>query len=139
MKGRKRHVLVDTQGWLWGLAVGPANEQDKVGARRLAQRVAPAVPRLRHLWVDGGYASEPLLVELQTAFGWTVEVVERPPGTRGFQALPKRWIVERTLGWLVRQRRLRVDYEGTLASPVAFILVAMIGLMLHRLAHATHS
>src|SRR4029453_3729775 len=64
VKGRKRHLLVDTQGWLWGLVVTPANVQDKVGARRLAAQVAPVAPRLTHLWADGGYGGEALAPDL---------------------------------------------------------------------------
>ncbi len=136
MKGRKRHLLVDTLGLLWGLVVGPANEQDKAGARRLAAQAAPALPRLRRVWADGGYESEALAADLHAAYGWTLEVVQPPtgPGRRGFQVVPKRWVVERTLGWLVRQRRLRIDYEGTLDAPATFIQLAMTGLMLRRLA-----
>ena len=91
------------------------------------------------MWVDGGYGGDTLAVDLRTQYGWTVEVVERPPGTRGFQVVPKRWIVERTLAWLVKQRRLRLDYEATLAAASAFILLAMIGLMTRRLARHDHS
>ena len=137
MRGRKRHVLVDTQGWLWGLAVTPANVQDKVGARQVAAQAAPVAPRLTHLWADGGYGSDPLLAEF-AASGWTLEVVERPPGTRGFAALPKRWIVERTLGWWTHQRRLRIDYEARLEVATTFVYLAMIGLMTRRLVHAAH-
>lgn len=119
MNGRKRHVLVDTLGLPWGLVVTPANEQDKVGARRPAAQAAPTLPRLQRVWVDGGYESAALVADLHAAYGWTVEVVPPPTGAgrRGFQVVPKRWLVERTLGWLVRQRRLRIDYEAPWGRP----------------------
>jgi transposase len=129
---------VDTQGWLWGLAVTAANVQDKVGARRLAAQVAPAAPRLGRVWVDGGYASAALVADL-AAYGWTVEVVQPPGAARGFAVLPKRWSVERTFGWWVQQRRLRTDYEERLEVAATFIYLAMIGLMTRRLAHGSNS
>jgi putative transposase len=138
VKGRKRHALVDTQGWLWGLLVTPANVQDKAGARWLAAQVAPLVPRLTHLWADGGFASAALVDEYAT-YGWTLEVVEPPGAARGFTVVPKRWIVERTFGWWGQQRRLRIDYEERLAVAATFIHLAMIGLMARRLAHDTTS
>ena len=132
---------MDTLGLLWGLVVTPANVQDKTGARRLAAGSAPALPRLRHVWVDGGYGGDTLATDLRTQYGWTLEVVQPPtdPHQRGFRVVPKRWIVERTLAWLVKQRRLRLDYEATLASSTAFICLAMTGLMTQRLARVSHS
>jgi transposase len=138
VKGRKRHVLVDTQGWLWGLEVTPANVQDKVGARRLAAQVAPLAPRLAHVWADGGYGGEALAEEYAT-YGWTLEVVQPVAAARGFAVLPKRWIVERTFGWCVQQRRLRIDYEERPDIAATFIYLAMIGLMARRLVHAPTS
>jgi putative transposase len=129
---------VDTQGWLWGLVVPPANVQDKVGARRLAAQVAPAAPRLTHLWADGGFGGEALVEDLAT-YGWTLEVVQPAAATRGFAVLPKRWIVERTFGWCVQQRRLRLDYEERLEVSSTFVYLAMIGLMARRLVHASTS
>jgi transposase len=129
---------VDTLGWLWGLAVTAANVQDKAGARRLAAQVAPVAPRLRRVWADGGYASAALAADL-AAYGWTVEVVQSPGAARGFAVLPKRWIVERTFGWWVQQRRLRIDYEERLEVAATFIYLAMIGLMTRRLAHGSTS
>jgi putative transposase len=129
---------VDTQGWLWGLLVTPANVQDKVGARRLAAQVAPVAPGLTHLWADGGYGGEALADEL-AGYGWALEVVQPAAGTRGFAPLPKRWIVERTFGWWGQQRRLRLDYEERLEVTATLIHLTMIGLMTRRLVHAATS
>jgi putative transposase len=129
---------VDTQGWLWGLVVTPANVQDKVGARRLAAQVAPVAPRLTHLWADGGYGGAVLAAEL-AGYGWTLQVVQPAAGARGFAPLPQRWIVERTFGWWGQQRRLRLDYEARLEVTATFIYLAMIGLMTRRLVHASTS
>jgi transposase len=130
--------LVDTQGWLWGLLVTPANVQDKAGARRLAAQVAPGVPRLTHLWADGGYGGAALAADL-AAVGWTLEVVQPPAARRGFAVQPKRWLVERTFGWWGQQRRLRTDYEERLEVAATLIHLAMIGLMTRRLVHVSTS
>lgn len=136
--GRKRHLLVDSQGWVWGLVVTPANVQDKAGARLLAAQVAPLAPRLTHLWADGGFGGAALAQEL-AASGWTLEVVRPAGAARGFAVLPKRWIVERTFGWCVQQRRLRLDYEELPEVSATFVYLAMIGLMARRLVHASTS
>ena len=138
MNGRKRHALVDTQGWLWGLEITPANVQDKVGARQVIAQVAPRAPWLSHLWADGGFDSAALVDECAT-YGWTLEIVQPPAGRRGFAVLPQRWIVERTFGWWGQQRRLRLDYEEDVAVAATFIYLAMIGLMTRRLVHLATS
>jgi transposase len=129
---------VDTQGWLWGLLVTPANVQDKTGARRLAAQVAPRLPRLTRVWADGGYGGEALATDL-AAYGWTLEVVQPPAATRGFAVQPKRWIVERSFGWCTQQRRLRIDYEERLEVSATLIHLALIGLMTRRLVHVSTS
>ena len=129
---------MDTQGWLWGLLVTPANVQDKAGARRLAAQAAPLTPRLTHVWADGGFGGEALATDL-AAYGWTLEVVQPTAAARGFAVLPKRWIVERTFGWWGQQRRLRIDYEERVEVSATLIHLAMIGLMTRRLVHATTS
>jgi putative transposase len=134
VKGRKRHLLTDTLGLVWGRLVTPANLQDKVGARRLLGPVLPDLPTLRWLWADGAYDSAPLADEL-AVHGCTLEITRPPPDTRGFAAVPKRWTVERTFAWLTHQRRLRVDYEHLPAVVEAFIDVMMIRLLVRRLAH----
>lgn len=136
IEGRKRHVVVDTLGLLLLVMVGPANVQDRDGARPLLQAVLPRCGGLRKIWADGGYAGA--LVEwfrtLATPSGCVLEIVRRLEGVSGFHILPKRWIVERTLGWLVKSRRLARDYETATQSSEAMIYLTMIRLMLKRLA-----
>ena len=136
IEGRKRHVVVDTLGLLLLVMVGPANVQDRDGARPLLQAVLQLCGGLRKIWADGGYAGA--LVEWFRTFaapsGCVLEIVRRLEGRTGFYILPKRWIVERTLGWLVKSRRLARDYETLPASSEAIIYLVMIRLMLKRLA-----
>ncbi|MEO6034302.1 MAG: IS5 family transposase [Verrucomicrobiota bacterium] len=135
IKGRKRHVLVDTLGLLLGVMVTPASCPDRDGAQQLLSQVAGWFAGLRKLWVDGGYTGE-------TFANWVkehwpkleVEVIKRSDDLTGFAVLPKRWIVERTFGWLMRNRRLVRDYERTESSAKAWIHLAMIRIQLRRLA-----
>jgi putative transposase len=89
-------------------------------------------PRLRLIWADGAYGGE-LIERVGKVFGWVLEIVRRPEGQKGFVVLPRGWVVERTLGWLGRYRRLSKDYEELPESEETLILVAMINLMVHRL------
>jgi putative transposase len=91
--------------------------------------------RLQLFWADGGYRGS-LVAWVKLSFGWTLEIVEKLQGQIGFQVLPRRWVVERTFSWLNRQRRLGKDYERLPETSEAFIYVAMIRLMVRRLAHA---
>ena len=137
VRGRKRHILVDTLGLLLVVVVHAANTQDRLGARRVLAGVKGAFARLRLIWVDGGYRSEPLrewLKQLRVEEPVELEVVKRTDGQQGFQVLPKRWVVERTFGWLGRHRRLSKDYEKLPATSETLIRLAMIKLMLRRLA-----
>jgi putative transposase len=94
----------------------------------------PFVPRLKKIWADGAYTGEKLAGWLEEQGEWELQIVERSADTEGFAVLPHRWIVERTLGWLMRNRRLSKDYERLVQSSEAFIEVAMIRLILKRLA-----
>lgn len=140
--GRKRHLVVDTLGLLLIVLVTAASVQDRDGAqlvlRALFERIKKSKYsrwcRLKLIWADGGYRGE-LIDWIQCTLGWTLEIVEKLGDQVGFQVLPKRWIVERTFAWLNRQRRLSKDYERLPATSEAFIYVAMIRLMLKRLAH----
>ncbi len=138
MNGRKRHLLVDTQGLLIEAVVHSAGIQDQEGAKVvLAQskqrRQGRYVRRLKLIWVDGKYGGQ--LVEwVQKAYGWTLEVVRRPKDAKGWVVLPRRWVIERTFGWLGRYRRLSRDYEGLLLTSEVLIYAAMVHLMLPRLA-----
>ena len=133
MTGVKRHAVVDTIGLVWGLAVTPADVSDVRGARA-AVRAAHAASggRLAHLWADSAYRG--LWAFCWALFGMTVAVVTRRPGAEGFEVQPRRWVVERTFGWLGRWRRLNRNYEHTLASSTAVVQVALIGIMARRLA-----
>jgi putative transposase len=136
VKGRKRHLLVDTLGLVWGLVVHSAGIQDRDGAKLVCEPAKPECPRLERVYADGAYAG-PLEEWVAMTLGWTLEVVKRPTGAQGFVVLPKRWIVERTLAWLSRFRRLSKDYEETSSSSEAWIRISMIRLMLRRLAAPT--
>lgn len=134
--GRKRHALVDTLGLLMKVEVTAGNVQDREGARLLLKDFAgqeELIQRLELIWADGGYRGS-LISWVEDTLDWKLEIVEKPAGQVGFQVLPKRWVVERTFAWLVRQRRLARDYERLPETSEAFIYVAMIRLMLRRLA-----
>lgn len=119
-------------GWLLGVLVHPANEQDKVAAKWLLRRI-PYSPRWQLFIFDSGYASDALLHWCQHLFDVRTEVTHRGK-QKGFQVLPKRWIVERTFGWLNRFRRLSKDFETVPRMSEAFVYLSMIHLMLRRLA-----
>lgn len=129
MKGRKRHIVVDTLGMILACAVHPADVQDRDGARLVLEDLASQFPRLRKIWADGGYAGQ--LVDQVKAWGkWLLEIVKRSDKATGFELLPHRWIVERTFAWLGRYRRLSKDYEAFTETSETMIRLAMIRLML---------
>jgi len=110
--------------------------QDRDGARILLEGLAEQeelIKRLKLIWADGGYRGA-LVAWVEKVLGWKLEIVEKPEGQVGFQILPRRWVVERTFGWLVRQRRLARDYERLPETSEAFIYIAMIRLMVRQLA-----
>jgi putative transposase len=132
VNGRKRHILVDTLGLLLMVVVHAANVQDRDGARLVLERAKGRFPRLQLIWADGGYTGK--LVEwVKSVCRWVLEIVKRSDDGKGFQVLPRRWVVERTFGWLGRYRRLSKDYEGLPESSEAMIYIAMIHLMVRRL------
>lgn len=132
MSGRKRHLVVDTMGLLLAVVVHAANVQDRDGAKLVLQKLTDRFPRLQLIWADGGYAGQ-LIAWVHELGGWLLEIVKRPDESK-FVVLPRRWVVERTFAWLGRHRRLSKDYEALPESSEAFILIATIYLMLHRLA-----
>lgn len=148
LSGRKRHLLVDTLGLVVRVVVHPADIQDRTGAKALLLALRTALPRLEVIWADGAYLG-PLQTWVQQTCGWRLEVVERPggrggwmragqePPTRlhGFQPLPRRWIVERTIAWIGRNRRMSKDYEFLPATSEAWVYLSMVRLMLKRLTH----
>lgn len=134
IKGRKRHLLVDTLGLILGVAVTAANCPERKGAQAVLSRVADWFTRLRRLWVDGGYTGDAFAHWVKEHWPKIeVEVVQRSDDVRGFVVLPRRWVVERTFGWLMRHRRLVRDYERTESSAEAWIQLAMIRIQLRRL------
>src|SRR3712207_149111 len=165
VKGRKRHLLVDTEGFVLKAKVHSAKVMDYEGIKVLLDRAKGLFPRLAHLWMDGGYTGEDKGGDwVQKTFGWSVEIVSRPrkPAPeevllawarewakegvkvdwqklmppRGFVVLPRRWVVERTFPWINQNRRMSKDYERLTATSEAFIYVAMTRVMVRRLARA---
>ncbi len=120
-------------GLLLTVIVHSANLQDRDGARYLLTYIAEWLPRVQPIVADGGYAGK-LVRWVRDTFGWTLTVVKRTAEMVGFEVLPARWIVERTFAWLGNYRRLSKDYEGRTEVSEAFVYVAMIHLMLRRLA-----
>ena len=120
-------------GLILAVVVHAANIQDRDGAKLVLSKLRGRYRRLKLIWADGGYAGK--LIEWTASFGnWVLEIVKRSDDVTGFVVLPKRWIVERTFGWIGRYRRMSKDYEMLPASSEAMILITMINLMLHRLA-----
>ncbi|MFI2736673.1 IS5 family transposase [Streptomyces sp. NPDC018711] len=129
--GRKRSIVIDTVGLLLGVLVTAASVQDSIAGQTLIERVAAEHPTVRKTWVDGGYRQH--LVDHAATLGIDMHIVRRDPTTRGFAVLPRRWTVERTLGWLMNHRRLARDYEAHPHRSEAMIHLAMINLMTRRL------
>jgi putative transposase len=133
VKGRKRHIVVDTMGLLLAVVVHAASVQDRDGAYAVLAKLAGRFPRLRLIWADGGYGGQ--VAELvKLTWGWTVAIVTRATDAVGFTVLPRRWVVERTFGWFGRYRGLSKDYEQLPESSEAMVMIAMIQVMLKRLA-----
>jgi len=132
--GRKRHIVTDTNGLLLAVHVHPANVQDVHGAVPLLKRLRDHFPRLRHIFADRVYRGQQLVNALSECGPWDIEIVERPHGVKGFQLLPRRWVVERTFAWGGRCRRLARDFEGSSDTEVAWFLVAHLRLLTRRLA-----
>jgi putative transposase len=147
VSGRKRHVLVDTQGLLLKVVVHPAHLHDRVGAKLVLRDLDTTFPRLQHIWADQGYAGalrawtrERTGIELEVVYPWWRQLKRYMPETlealglaKGFHVLPRRWVVERTFAWMGRYRRLSRDYERLCATTEALVFVAMSRLMLRRL------
>lgn len=134
IKGRKRHIVTDTLGLMLFVLVHGADVQDRDGASALLKAIRHRFPWLRHIFADGGYAGEKLRAALHGQGVWTLEIIKRSDTARGFEVLPRRWVVERTFAWLGRCRRLAKDWEKTTASSTAWALIASIRMMSRRLA-----
>jgi transposase len=134
VKGRKRHIVTDTNGLLLSVLVHPADIQDSHGAVWLLTGLGRHLPGLRHIFADRVYRGPKLLRALADTGPWTIDIIERPKGAKGFQLLPRRWVIERTFAWLGRNRRLAKDFERTCATQEAWIAIANIRLLTRRLA-----
>ena len=130
--GRKRHILVDTQGNLVVVIVHPANIADREGADWVLEAATEKSSRLAHVWADSNYSGE--LVEWWDEHGITIEIVGKQPGQHTFVVAPRRWVVERTFGILGRARRLSKDYEREDLYSESMVYLASIGSLLRRLA-----
>ncbi|GAC1644793.1 MAG: IS5-like element ISMac15 family transposase [Ktedonobacteraceae bacterium] len=135
VKGRKRHILVDTLGLLLAVVVTSAALSDPAGAKLLLRRLGGACKKLRRIWVDGAYRGQ-LLEWVLLHCKFVLQPVLRCDDQKGFVVLPKRWVVERTFAWITQCRRLGKDYEVLLTSSEAMIYIAMTRLMVRRLAAA---
>lgn len=150
--GRKRHLLVDTQGYLLAVKVTGAQCTDPGGAKGLLGSAKKLFPRIKALWGDSHYGGD-LILWLLVHLGWTIEIVRRPgrskgeqigsdhaemkadqPDSSGFRSLPKRWVIERSIAWITRWRRLARDHEGLPQSSEAFIKLSASRRMLSLLA-----
>jgi putative transposase len=132
IKGRKRHIAVDTLGLLLVVVVHSAGIQDRVGARAVLAALYRDTTRLVKVFADGGYTGQ-LIDWCRQRFQWTLEVVKRTE-LHTFKVLPKRWIVERTFSWLNLSRRLSKDYEINPRHSETMVYIAMSHLMVKRLA-----
>ncbi|MDP3244084.1 MAG: IS5 family transposase [bacterium] len=136
VKGRKRHMVTDTQGFLLAVLVHPANIQDNHGAVPLLASLRGTFPKLRHIFADRVYRGDKLRNAVAEFGRWTIEIVTRSERVGTFKPEPKRWVIERTFAWLGRNRRLAKDFEKTIASAEAWFLIASIRLLSRRLARA---
>jgi transposase len=136
VKGKKRHVLVDTLGLLLHALVHPANVQDRDGGILLRASLADRFPLLRKLFADGAYQG-PVFGKALTKVRPQLqpEIIKRSDSAPGFVVVPKRWIVERTIAWLNRCRRLAKDFENRIRTATAFVQLASIRLMLRKLCN----
>lgn len=134
IKGRKRHIVTDTSGFVVGVMVHAADIQDRDGAVELLQSIRTRYPWLRHIFADGAYAGRKLKDALKGKGEWTIEIIKRSDKMKGFQILPRRWVVERTFAWLGRCRRLAKDWEKSIESSTAWLLIAHIRMLIRRLA-----
>jgi putative transposase len=132
IKGRKRHILTDTQGLIMGIKVHPANEHESKAASELLQTVKYKYDQLKTIFADQAYRGQ-LIEQVKQSFGWQINIIAKQKDKKGFQLLPKRWVVERTFAWFEPYRRLAKDFELLPASAEACIQISAIRLMINRL------
>ena len=134
IKGRKRHLLTDTTGLPVAVLVHEADIQDRDGGPALLESIRSLCPWLRHIFADGGYAGEKFAAALVPLGDWTVEIIKRSDTAKGFVLLPRRWVVERTIAWLNRNRRLAKNFEALISTSTAWVMIASVKLIMRRLA-----
>jgi transposase len=134
IKGRKRHIVTDTQGHMLTGVVHEANIQDRDGAPGVISLACASFSRIKHIFADSGYAGEKLEEALTKVGGPAIEIVKRPDDVKGFVLVARRWVVERTLAWVNRCRRLAKDWEATIASSEAWLIIASIRQLSRRIA-----
>ena len=134
VKGRKRHLVVDTLGLVLAVLVTAANVNDKRGFEELSYRLRERFDRLQVIWADGGYHSSRLRAWIKHQIGCVLTVIRRSQPPEIFSVVPQRWIVERTFSWFNAYRRLSKDYEYRVDTSETMIFLAMIRLMLKRLS-----
>lgn len=135
VKGRKRHILVDTMGNLLKVMAHAANIGERAGAQQVLLKLPkPLWQRLAKILADGGYEGQEFQAWVKQTFKVELEISQPPPGTKGFQVVPFRWIVERTFAWLGRYRRLSKDYEQLLVNSEGVVYLASIHRFLHCLS-----
>ncbi len=126
IKGRKRHIITDTIGFLIGFVIHSAGIQDRDGAPYVLASIRKSHPWLRHVFADGGFAGPKLRGALEKIGRWTIEIVKRSDTAKGFEVIARRWVVERTFAWLGRCRRLAKDWEKSILSAESWLLIAHI-------------
>ena len=134
IKGRKRHIITDTIGFVIGFIIHAASIQDRDGAPHVLKSIRKTHPWLRHVFADGGYSGPKLKGSLEKIGCWTLEIVKRSDTAQGFEVIPRRWVVERTFAWLGRCRRLTKDWEKSIQSAESWLLIAHIRLVTRRIA-----
>ena len=134
IKRRKRHIVTDTLGFPVGIVVHGADIQDRDGAPAVLSAINATYPLLRHIFADGGYAGPKLKGALEKIGRWTLQIVKRSDTAQGFELIPRRWVVERSFAWLGRCRRMARDWEKTIASAKAWLLIAHIRRLIRLLA-----
>ncbi|WP_137155168.1 IS5 family transposase [Rhizobium sp. FKL33] len=134
IKGRKRHIVTDTLGFLIFVLIHGADVQDRDGAPDVLKAIRRRFPWLRHIFADGGYAGDKLKAAMRGHGQWTIEIIKRSDVAKGFVLLPRRWVVERTFAWLGRCRRLAKDWEKSVQSATAWAQIASIRMLTRRIA-----
>jgi transposase len=133
VKGRKRHMITDTNGFIMGAVVHPANIQDRDGACLVLESTRYLYPWMRYVFADGAYAGPKLKSKLKKLGKWIFKIIKRSDRIKGFELLPRRWVVERTFSWLLRNRRLAKDVERSIESARIWIFLASVQITLKKI------